>query len=89
MYEKGTNEKGGRNTKVHKRIPDEMKENGCAAVVFSDSELMAKLEYYYEKSTLEIKHFRNKRVYENISEEVDLYYKGRILIEQNRSKRHV
>ena len=32
-----------------KWIPDGMKENKCATVVFSDSELMLALEYYYMK----------------------------------------
>ena len=44
-----------------KKIPDEMKENECATDVFSDSELLLALEYYYRKSTLETKQFRNKR----------------------------
>lgn len=54
-------------------------------IILSDSELMSALEYFYKKSTIELKKFRNKRNYENISEEVNeiLDYKGKILLEQS------
>ena len=69
-----------------KSIPEEIKKNNAESlVILSDSELMSALEYFYKKSTTELKKFRNKKDYENISEEVDeiLYYRGRILLEQS------
>ena len=69
-----------------KSIPDGI--NECSeedTIMFSDEELMTAFEYFYKKATLEIKEFREKKDYKNISEEVDgiLYYKGRILLEQS------
>ena len=67
-----------------KSIPHEIKETTEESVGLSDSELMSALEYFHPKSTLQIKEFRKKKEYENISMEVDeiLYYKGRIILEQ-------
>ena len=55
------------------------------AVVLEDAEVMSALDYFYKKSTEELKKFKKKKEYERISEEVDgiLYYKGRILLEQS------
>ena len=53
-------------------------------VNLTDLDIKFALDYFYRKSTLEIKHFAEKRVYEKISEEKDgiLYYTGRILPSQ-------
>ena len=50
----------------------------------TDVDIQVALDYFYRKSTLEIKHFSDKKVYEKISEEKDgiLYYTGRILPSQ-------
>ena len=76
-----SNEEG---RKCLKAIPDGLKEECGDVVTLSDTELMLALEYFYKKATQEVKEFRNKRDYSNISEEVDgiLYYKGRIFLEQ-------
>ena len=71
--------------KCLKVIPEGLSEQ-CEndAITLSDTELMLALEYFYRKATQEIKEFRDRRDYSNISEETDgiLYYKGRILLEQ-------
>ncbi len=73
--------KGSTNMKVPMGLNEP--EDGDS-VVLEDHEVICALNYYYRKSTKEVKHFRKKREYERISEEVDgvLYYKGRILLEQ-------
>ena len=73
------------NQKCIKELPDEMKADDKDAILINDPELMSALEYFYRISTMEIKEFRSKRSYETISEDIDgiLYYKGRILIEQD------
>ena len=53
-------------------------------VNLTDLDIKLALDYFYRKSTLEIKHFADKKVYEKISVEKDgiLYYTGRILSSQ-------
>ena len=68
-----------------KKIPNGMNKTEGNAIVLTDQEWMSGLEYFYKKSTLEIKKFRKKKDYNLISEEVNdiLYYKGRLLLEQS------
>ena len=53
-------------------------------VPLTDEDLILALNYFYQKSTLEVKHFVDKKVFEKISVEKDgiLYYSGRILPSQ-------
>ena len=53
-------------------------------VILTEALLMAAINYFYKKATLEIKQYNNKKAYKNISIEKDeiLYYTGRILPSQ-------
>jgi hypothetical protein len=53
-------------------------------VEITDEDMRFSMDYFYQKSTQEVKHFVDKKVYQKISKEVNgvLYYTGRILPSQ-------
>ena len=53
-------------------------------ISLSDTDIKLSLDYFYRKSSLEVKKFSDRKVYEKISTEKDevLYYTGRILPSQ-------
>ena len=53
-------------------------------VILTDHDIKFTLEYFFKKSTFELKKFANKQSYKNITEEKEgiLYYTGRILPSQ-------
>ena len=72
----------GRSYKVSKNVSIQCKPG--LVVSISDADVNRALDYYFRKSTLEVKNFVRKSLYEKISVEKNgiLYYKGRILPSQ-------
>ena len=57
--------------------------SGNVCVVLTDEEIQYAMDYFFKKATQEVKHFVNRKVYENISVERNgiLFYTGRVLSE--------